>query len=79
MALDFTTMTLNEIEEIELLTGKSIDTIMDDGQPKGRVFKAIIYVMTKRTNPDFTFEQAGSLSMEDAGKLFESEDTDPKA
>ena len=79
MAIDFNSMTLNEIEEIELLTGKSIDSIMDDGTPKGRVFKSIIFVMTKRTKPDFTLEQAGKLSMEEAAALFGDEDTDPKA
>jgi hypothetical protein len=50
---------------------------MDDGAPRGRVFKAIIYVFTKRTNPDFTFEQAGEFSMEQATALFSGDD-DPK-
>jgi hypothetical protein len=77
MTIDFDTMTLNEIEQIELLTGRSIDSIMDDGAPRGRVFKAIIYVFTKRTNPDFTFEQAGEFSMEQATALFSGDD-DPK-
>jgi hypothetical protein len=77
MTIDFDTMTLNEIEQIELLTGKSIESIMDDGAPRGRVFKAIIYVFKKRTNPDFTFEQAGEFSMEQATALF-SGDEDPK-
>jgi len=77
MTIDFDTMTLNEIEQIELLTGRSIDSIMDDGAPRGRVFKAIIFVFKKRTNPDFTFEQAGEFSMEQATALF-SGDEDPK-
>jgi hypothetical protein len=77
MTIDFDTMTLNEIEQIELLTGRSIDAIMDDGAPRGRVFKAIIYVFKKRTNPDFTFEQAGEFSMEQATALFSGDD-DPK-
>lgn len=77
MTIDFDTMTLNEIEQIELLTGKSIDSIMDEGAPRGRVFKAIIYVFKKRTDPDFTFEQAGEFSMEQATALF-SGDEDPK-
>ena len=77
MTIDFDTMTLNEIEQIELLTGKSIDSIMDDGAPRGRVFKAIIFVFKKRTNPDFTFEQAGEFSMEQATALFSGDD-DPK-
>jgi hypothetical protein len=77
MTIDFDTMTLTEIEQIELLTGKSIDSIMDDGAPRGRVFKAIIFVFKKRTNPDFTFEQAGEFSMEQATALFSGDD-DPK-
>jgi hypothetical protein len=77
MTIDFDTMTLNEIEQIELLTGKSIESIMDEGAPRGRVFKAIIFVFMKRTNPDFTFEQAGEFSMEQATALF-SGDEDPK-
>ena len=77
MTIDFDTMTLNEIEQIELLTGRSIDSIMDEGAPRGRTFKAIIFVFKKRTNPDFTFEQAGEFSMEQATALF-SGDEDPK-
>lgn len=77
MTIDFDSMTLNEIEQIELLTGRSIDSIMDEGAPRGRVFKAIIFVFKKRTDPDFTFEQAGEFSMEQATALF-SGDEDPK-
>lgn len=77
MTIDFDTMTLNEIEQIELLTGRSIDSIMDDGAPRGRVFKAIIFVFKKRTDPNFTFEQAGEFSMEQATALFSGDD-DPK-
>jgi hypothetical protein len=77
MTIDFDTMTLNEIEQIELLTGRSIDAIMDDGAPRGRAFKAIIFVFKKRTDPNFTFEQAGEFSMEQATALFSGDD-DPK-
>jgi hypothetical protein len=77
MTIDFDTMTLNEIEQIELLTNRSIDSIMDDGAPRGRVFKAIIFVFKQRTNPNFTFEQAGEFSMEQATALFSGDD-DPK-
>ena len=77
MTIDFDTMTLHEIEQIELLTGRSIDSIMDDGAPRGRAFKAIIFVFKKRTDPNFTFEQAGEFSMEQATALFSGDD-DPK-
>ena len=32
---DFESLTLNEVEQIELITGASIDQLMDAGQPKG--------------------------------------------
>jgi hypothetical protein len=74
---DFESLTLNEVEQIELITGSSIDQLMDAGQPKGRAMKAIIFIMKKRTDPSFTLEQAGSLSMTEANALFVGE-TDPK-
>jgi len=76
-SFDFESLTLNEVETIELLTGSSIDQLMDAGQPKGKAMKAIIFIMKKRTDPNFTLEQAGSLSMTEANKMFLGE-TDPK-
>jgi hypothetical protein len=74
---DFESLTLNEVEQIELITGNSIDQILDAGQPKGKAMKAIIFIMKKRLDPNFTIEQAGSLSMTEANALFAGDD-DPK-
>jgi hypothetical protein len=68
---------LNEVEQIELITGNSIDQILDAGQAKGKAMKAIIFVMKKRLDPNFTIEQAGSMSMTEANALFAGE-ADPK-
>jgi len=76
-AFDFESLTLNEVEQIELITGSSIDQLMDAGQAKGKAMKAIIFVMKKRIDPNFTLEQAGALSMTEANALFAGE-TDPK-
>lgn len=76
-AFDFESLTLNEVETIELITGSSIDQLMDAGQAKGKAMKAIIFVMKKRTDPNFTLEQAGALSMTEANALFAGE-KDPK-
>jgi hypothetical protein len=76
-AFDFESLTLNEVETIELITGSSIDQLMDAGQAKGKAMKAIIFVMKKRTDPNFTLEQAGALSMTEANAMFAGE-TDPK-
>ena len=76
--IDFNSMTLNEVELIEQLTSRNIDQIMADDAPRGRAFKAIIFVYKKRTDPNFTFEQAGNFSLEEASVLFGGEDEDPK-
>jgi hypothetical protein len=76
--IDFNSMTLNEIELIEQLTSRNIDSIMADDAPRGRAFKAIIFVYKKRTDPNYTFEQAGSLSLEEASALFGGVEADPK-
>lgn len=77
-SIDFNSMTLNEIELIEQLTSRNIDSIMAEDAPRGRAFKAIIFVYKKRTDPNFTFEQAGLLSLEEASTLFGDNDADPK-
>jgi hypothetical protein len=74
---DFESLTLNEVEQIELITGASIDQLMDAGQPKGKAMKAIIFTIKKRTDPNFTLEQAGAVSMTEANAMFAG-DTDPK-
>lgn len=66
---DFESLTLEEVETIELITGSSIDQIMEAKQPKGKALKAIIYVINKRTDPDFTIEKAGALKMSEVNQL----------
>ena len=71
---DFESLTLNEVETIELFTGASIDQIMSEGQPKGKALKAIIFVIKKREDPNFTIEQAGSFKMSDVNALLAVDD-----
>lgn len=75
---DFESLTLDEVETIELLTGSSIDQIMSDGAPKGKALKAIIYIIKKRQEPDFTLEQAGKFKMADVNELLVVEDPKDK-
>ena len=74
---DFESLTLEEVETIELISGLSIDGLMEIGQPKGKALKAIIYIANKRKNPDFTLEDAGKVSLKDAQNVF-LEVEDPK-
>jgi hypothetical protein len=75
--MDYQALTLNEVEEVEKLTGVSIDAIANDGQPKGRVLKVLIWVMKKRENPNYSIEEAGKLTLAEAVAIFGG-DEDPK-
>lgn len=75
---DFESLTLDEVETIELMTGASIDQIMAEGSPKGKALKAIIYTVKKRQDPDFTLDQAGKFKMADVNELLVVEDPKDK-
>lgn len=74
---DFESLTLDEVEQIELITGSSIDQMLDAGQAKGKALKAIIFIMKKRQDPSFTIEQAGKIPLTEANAMFMNE-SDPK-
>lgn len=78
MQINWDELTLDEVEEIELLTDRSIDSIMDDGAPRGRTFKVIIWVLRKRTDPNYTLQDAGKVSLAEAAEMFAGDVKNPK-
>jgi hypothetical protein len=74
--INFEEMTLGEIEEIELLIGRSIDEVFADGQPKGRALRVLYFVAMKKENPAYKFEDTESVSQSEALKILSG--TDPK-
>jgi hypothetical protein len=76
--LDFESMTLAEIEQIEVLTGRNIESIMADGAPRGVALKAIIWTLRRRENPGYTLEDAGKVSLKEATALFTDADDEKK-
>lgn len=73
-AIDFEQLTLNEVETIENLTGISIDQVVGDGTPKGKNLKAILFVLKKRDNPNFTIEEAGNFTLSEVTAMFGAND-----
>ena len=55
------TLKVREIEEIEEIIGVGFDVAFSAGSPKGKVMRALAYVTRKRTDPEFTLEQAGEM------------------
>ena len=79
MNVDYADLTLGEIETIEELTGKTLDDIVEVKTPRGRLMRALVFVITKRTNPNYTFEETAKLTLDQGlNALGTSEDDDPK-
>ena len=56
-------LTIAEICEIEELTGQPFDAMNDPTKPKGRMLQAMAFISKRRSNPEFTFEEAGALKL----------------
>jgi hypothetical protein len=74
----FSTLTLDEVETIENLSGQAMDELMGVGKLKGKALKAIIWVAKKRVDPNFKMEDAGKVTFAQALEIFEVAGTDPK-
>lgn len=67
-AFEFSSMTLAELDEFEERAGVSVDMAFEPGVPRGKTFRACAWIERKRTDPDFTWEQAGELRMKEKAK-----------
>ena len=69
-------LTIAEVVMIEELTGLPFDAMGDSSQPKGKMLQALAYISKRRTNPDFTWEQAGELKIDMASTEADPTDGD---
>lgn len=72
-------LTLDEVEIIENLSGIPIEKLMAKGELKGKAAKAAIFVAKRRVNPEFKMEDAGKIKFAEALALFTGVESDPKA
>lgn len=66
LSLNFDTLTIDEVDLLEEISGQSIDTIARSfsgggGKPMAKLLKAIAFVSARRENPDVTLEEVGAL------------------
>ena len=62
--IDINDLTIAEVVEIEELTGLPFDAMGDASKPKGKMLQALAYISKRRTNPKFTWEDAGALKID---------------
>lgn len=70
-------LTLDEVETIENLTGIPMDQILSKGTLKGKALKVVYWVVKRRDEPELKFENIGKISLGDALEVFEVKE-DPK-
>jgi hypothetical protein len=63
MEINLDDLTIGEVIEIEEITGMAMDAMQDAAVPKGRMLQAMAYISRKRTDPDFTLEDALNLKL----------------
>lgn len=61
--IDISDLTIAEVVEIEDRTGLPLDALGSPDHPKGRMLQALAFIVKRRANPDFTWEQAGELKI----------------
>ncbi len=71
---DFESLTLGEVGLIEDLSGLPISAISAEDAPKGKALAALVLVITRRTDPKYTFNQALGVTLTDATALLGGDD-----
>jgi hypothetical protein len=69
LKIDLNELKVREIEEIEDRLGVSIDEAFGAGKPKGKAMRALGFVIQRRDNPDFSWEDAGDLVVNLSGDV----------
>lgn len=74
-------LTLGEIAKVEELSGISINEIGGNTAPQGKAMAALVFVLKRREDPSFTFNDAMNLGIDDLNSVLgvdEDELPDPK-
>jgi hypothetical protein len=74
LVVDMQSLRISEICDMEEALGVPFDEMFTKGKPKGRAMQALGWIVKRRDNPGFTFEDAGNLVI-----VVEKAEPDPPA
>lgn len=63
-SVDIQSLTIDDIETIEDITGFAIDKLGDPDMPKGKMMRALAFVKARKTDPTATPASVGHLRLE---------------
>lgn len=76
-SIDIEDFDVNEIIVLEEETGLSVEDLMAAGQPRGKVLRAINFVVLRREDPDVTIEDAGKVKLGELMEALGSDEDEP--
>lgn len=77
--MDVNGLTVGDIATIEELSGQGIGVMEDAEAPKGRLLAAMAFVIRRKQDKGFSFEDAMNLTMAEITEILGlDEDEDPK-
>ncbi|MEU3713616.1 hypothetical protein [Streptomyces catenulae] len=68
LALDLDSLSIDEIDIIEEVTGAPLDELRKPGRRRGPMLRAMAVVVKRREDPSFSPKDAGRLRLEFKGK-----------
>lgn len=71
------TLTLGEVAAVENLAGISIAELGETATPMGKATAALAYVIKRRSEPEFKFEDALNLTIDEATAVIAGTQADP--
>lgn len=66
LEINYDEITLGEVEDVERLAERSFQEIAEEitaGKPCAKTLIALVYVIKRRTDPEYTIEQARSVQV----------------
>lgn len=71
-------LTMDEIEQLNLLTGKSFEEVFSKGLGLGKATKSLCWLLDKRNNPDSSIDKFGNMNIHEINEFLEGFIADPK-
>lgn len=65
MIIDLDSLTFDEMDELETISGVAFDSIGESGRPKAKVMKALVYITLKRGDNTITIDDVGKMVFSD--------------
>lgn len=78
--MNLDSLTMRDVATIESLSGLSISELDNEETPKGKLFAAMVFVIKKKDDKKFTFDDALDMPMSELTTLLGgADDTDSKS